>query len=802
MNFMINRLQILCIITFIVVNTFECRVYAQLNCLTVPDNLSIDCGDVDWGFIYTNTTGVFVHPCDDLSLDLNAQIEMQVHVDSLNCGDLSNPNVVIQITRTFSTSSGDLVDYGCGSGILCETQTIDVVDFEPPEFTVFPADTSVSCENWDLLDYLISGVFQVDFSDNCSDVNQTINLDTVSGLCAAEIEFRWEFSIIDGCNNTRIDTHVVNVVDTTGPVIIFSVPQLLSPTFECKDLVEWPQLTADDICSQVEEVWWSGDIEEENLSPCPNDWILSRWAYASDACDNTDSTKYFIEVKDETSPIFTFIPSDTLFSCNASPELGVPTAIDACLGLVECEIVYDTTFSNCPQTFTITRTFIAPDNCSNDATAYQTIEVSDTEAPTLTIPSDFVAECGVEVQLENAFATDHCDASPFVEIETDTVNIQSAGTFTLIRTFTASDSCGNFATGDQTIYIQDTSPPFFTEFPSDTIVPCGESFPEDMPVFQDGCDPSPILLSLTTDENYQDCANESVVSRTFEIMDDAGNSFSQTQTITFIDDTPPFFTFVPSDITVGCTNEIEISDPEYDDLCSANGLTLTTVFDEQYLGCDERYDQTRIYTITDACGLTASESVTIFIRDTTAPQLETELDSLSFYCSYNVPSCEQMFSDLIFVDECGSEELSYSCADVLIEGNCEEQACLWERTYFWEDGCGNQSQASHVIRVEETAFFPTMPTGMTPNGDGANDAYVILDIGPLIAVGEVAPCDWIDNTLFRVVNRWGQIVFEETNYRNDWEGTYTDGSPLPSGTYFIVFEANGEAFSTYVDLRR
>ena len=798
---MIYRFHILCIITFIVINAFESRVYAQLNCLTIPENFSIDCGDVDWGFIYTNTTGVFVHPCDDLSLDLNAQIEMQVNVDSLNCDDLSNPNVVIQITRIFSSASGDLVDYGCGPGILCETQTIDVVDFEPPEFTVFPADTSVSCENWDLLDYLISGVFQVDFSDNCSDVNQTINLDTVSGLCAAEIEFRWEFSIIDGCNNTRIDTHIVNVVDTTGPAIIFLPPQVPFPTFECKDLVTWPLLTAFDMCSQVEEVEWSDVIEEENLS-CPNHWTLSRWAFALDACGNMDSTKYVIEVKDEAPPSFIFIPSDMSFSCNSSPELGEPIAFDACLGSIDMDIVPDTIFSNCPQTFTINRTFIATDNCFNEASASQVIEVSDTEAPTLTIPSDFVVECGVEVQLENAIAIDHCDASPSVETETDTVNIQSAGTFTIIRTFTASDACGNFATGDQTIYIQDTSPPFFTEFPSDIIVPCGETFTEDMPVFQDGCDPSPILSNVITDENYQDCANESVVSRTFEIEDDAGNTLSQTQTITFIDDTPPFFTFVPSDITVGCTNDIEITDPEYDDLCSANGLTLTTVFEEQYLGCDDRYDQTRIYTITDACGLTTSANVTIFIRDTIAPLLETELDSLSFFCSYNVPSCEQMFSDLVFVDECGSEELSYSCSDILIEGNCEEQACLWERTYFWEDGCGNQSQASHVIRVEETAFFPTMPTGMTPNGDGANDAYVILDIGPLIAVGETAPCDWIDNTLFRVVNRWGQIVFEETNYRNDWEGTYTDGSPLPSGTYFIVFEANGEAFTTYVDLRR
>jgi flagellar hook assembly protein FlgD len=56
--------------------------------------------------------------------------------------------------------------------------------------------------------------------------------------------------------------------------------------------------------------------------------------------------------------------------------------------------------------------------------------------------------------------------------------------------------------------------------------------------------------------------------------------------------------------------------------------------------------------------------------------------------------------------------------------------------------------------------------------------------------------------LFRVVNRWGAIVFEEQNYRNDWEGTNQNGESLPSGTYFVVFEANGQAHSTFVDIRR
>ena len=54
----------------------------------------------------------------------------------------------------------------------------------------------------------------------------------------------------------------------------------------------------------------------------------------------------------------------------------------------------------------------------------------------------------------------------------------------------------------------------------------------------------------------------------------------------------------------------------------------------------------------------------------------------------------------------------------------------------------------------------------------------------------------------RVINRWGSLVFEEANYRNDWEGTNESGEDLPQGTYFVVFEALGESFSTYLDLRR
>lgn len=84
----------------------------------------------------------------------------------------------------------------------------------------------------------------------------------------------------------------------------------------------------------------------------------------------------------------------------------------------------------------------------------------------------------------------------------------------------------------------------------------------------------------------------------------------------------------------------------------------------------------------------------------------------------------------------------------------------------------------------------TLPTGISPNGDGANDTYVILGISEY------------PNNMFKVFNRWGNMVYEKKNYDNEWAGTNNDNEALPDGTYFVIFEASGRQFATYVDLRR
>ena len=64
------------------------------------------------------------------------------------------------------------------------------------------------------------------------------------------------------------------------------------------------------------------------------------------------------------------------------------------------------------------------------------------------------------------------------------------------------------------------------------------------------------------------------------------------------------------------------------------------------------------------------------------------------------------------------------------------------------------------------------------------------------------PCDWLENTLLNVFDRWGSLVFTSTDVTVPWDGTNLQGQMLPTGTYFVVFDANGNTYHAAVELRR
>lgn len=80
-----------------------------------------------------------------------------------------------------------------------------------------------------------------------------------------------------------------------------------------------------------------------------------------------------------------------------------------------------------------------------------------------------------------------------------------------------------------------------------------------------------------------------------------------------------------------------------------------------------------------------------------------------------------------------------------------------------------------------------IPNIFTPNGDGYNDYF---EIGCLDKEGKLRPLNNLNEYFLShklvIFNRWGRIVYESTNYQNDW-----DGGKLPDGTYFYVLDCKG-----------
>jgi gliding motility-associated-like protein len=118
-----------------------------------------------------------------------------------------------------------------------------------------------------------------------------------------------------------------------------------------------------------------------------------------------------------------------------------------------------------------------------------------------------------------------------------------------------------------------------------------------------------------------------------------------------------------------------------------------------------------------------------------------------------------------------------------------------QNIFIWTVQNGNCIDADtvEIVLLPPNECFEDidMPTGITPNSDGINDYFVIKGLD-------------VTNNKFNVYNRWGVLVYEKVNYKNDWDGKTTNGLVLPDGTYYVVFKSpnRNATLKGYVDLRR
>ncbi|MEM1323898.1 MAG: gliding motility-associated C-terminal domain-containing protein, partial [Bacteroidota bacterium] len=102
-----------------------------------------------------------------------------------------------------------------------------------------------------------------------------------------------------------------------------------------------------------------------------------------------------------------------------------------------------------------------------------------------------------------------------------------------------------------------------------------------------------------------------------------------------------------------------------------------------------------------------------------------------------------------------------------------------------ESACDTALVSIYVLCDEIIVF-----TGVSPNGDGINDELFIQGI------------EGFPNNELTIFNRWGNQVYSQKGYLNDWGGTYK-GKLLPDGTYYYILDdGEGRSYSGYIQIHR
>jgi gliding motility-associated-like protein len=229
-----------------------------------------------------------------------------------------------------------------------------------------------------------------------------------------------------------------------------------------------------------------------------------------------------------------------------------------------------------------------------------------------------------------------------------------------------------------------------------------------------------------------------------------------------------------------CDSEVEFNasggEAPYSFTLFQNG---ETIFNSDL--CDGNY----IAVVTDAVGCTAQDNVII---DTPNPLTGFVLQADSI-CEYDLEG-NINYAGVLCVSDVGGGTPGYSYS--LEGGPSQNEACFdqlaagnYEITIEDENGCTREVSGSiPVVNDPNHPLYPIcfpniiIPNIFSPNGDnssegGTNEFFFIDGL-------QAYP-----NSKIRIFNRWGNLVFESDNYKNNW-----DANESEDGVYFYTLEVN------------
>ncbi|NUQ23104.1 MAG: HYR domain-containing protein [Saprospiraceae bacterium] len=482
-----------------------------------------------------------------------------------------------------------------------------------------------------------------------------------------------------------------------------------------------------------------------------------------DWCNNTSTCTTSVQTLEVVPPQLT-CPANTQITCNGStsPTLtGMATATDNC----DPNPVINYTDANSgliPCNGQITRIWTARDTCGNDTSCVQLITIADLAPPTIMCPPAMQLSCNdstLPASTGTATATDNCDSTPAISFS-DVSSGQIPCNAQIIRTWTATDSCGNDATCMQLITINDQQPPTITCPPNQT-VSAGLSGCTAVVngikwlTATDNCGTPPVtyvVSGTTAATGLNDASgltfNAGLSTVTYTATDACGNPASCSFTIMVSDNVPPNAICLPG---VGI---------ELDTNCAAV-LTPGLIDGGSFDNCQIQSISVSPNTF-NQCG---AFPVTLTVMDNSG-NMSTCASSVQV--TDGIPPVAVCTGIGVVVDANCQGAVTASLLDGGSTDNCQIQSLsvspgtlsgcgLFPVTLTVTDVCGNSSSCVAMVQtIEDTPPAIMCPPdmqvdcafGLTPNITGYATATDNCDPNPAIAYSDMStpgagPCSWV-----------------------------------------------------------
>ena len=185
---------------------------------------------------------------------------------------------------------------------------------------------------------------------------------------------------------------------------------------------------------------------------------------------------------DHTAPVITCPPTLNLQGCNPTiPAPSGATASDNCNGTI-IPVASDGPITSTACGRSMTRMWIATDECGNSASCRQQINWTADNTPPIITTSGTTTTLGcnpsasdINAALGTATASDACGL-PTLSSSTGTISGNGCGSVSQTRTWTAIDACGNTASASRTVtWVSDHTPPIITTGGTTTTLGCNPS---------------------------------------------------------------------------------------------------------------------------------------------------------------------------------------------------------------------------------------------------------------------------------------------------------------------------------------